>query len=81
VKVSDFEDGPTPPFEVFLAQEAQDDNFWWRISCGHHQNLFEDATGRIEDALKLHTQHCVTCGVDNCKTRRTLMTQYGGFLT
>jgi hypothetical protein len=40
---------PTAPLEDFLAAYAQDDNIWWRISCGHHLNLFEMAT-----ALLLH---------------------------
>ena len=34
---------PTAPLEEFLAAYAQDNNLWWRISCGHHQNLFEAA--------------------------------------
>jgi hypothetical protein len=78
MKEDDFENGPTPPFEKFLELEAEDDNFWWRISCGHHMNLFEDATARIEIALQQHNPHCTTCGVDNCQTRRILTTQHGG---
>lgn len=41
------EDGePTPPVDEFLATYADDDNIWWAIACGHHQNLFEAA---VED--------------------------------
>jgi hypothetical protein len=68
----------TPPIEDFLDGYEEDDNLWWRISCGHHQNLFDDAAYRIAEALKLHPAHCPTCGVDNCKTRRTLTHPYGG---
>lgn len=34
---------PTPPLRDFLAAYRDDDNIWWRISSGHHQNLFEAA--------------------------------------
>lgn len=67
----------TPPIETFLTLQREDDNTWWRIPCGHHQNLFDDAAARIEEALKLHAPHCVTCGEDNCRTRLLLTTQYG----
>jgi hypothetical protein len=75
--MSDWDDIATPSLEEFLAEEAKDSNFFWRIDSGHHQNLLDDATTRIGDALKLHAPHCVTCGVDNCQTRRVLSTQYG----
>lgn len=73
-----WEDGPTPPFEEYLAEEKKDPNFWWRIACGHHQNLLDDAIERIEIALQQHPPHCHTCGVDNCRTRRILTTPNGG---
>ena len=25
-----------------------DDNSWWRLACGHHQNLFEEAYERLQ---------------------------------
>jgi hypothetical protein len=34
---------PTAPLEDFLIAMAIDDNTWWRISCGHHLNLFAAA--------------------------------------
>lgn len=34
---------PTAPLEDFLIAYALDDNIWWSLSCGHHQNLFEAA--------------------------------------
>jgi hypothetical protein len=39
---------PTAPLDEFLAAYAEDDNLWWRISCGHHQNLFDAAVERYE---------------------------------
>lgn len=42
-------DGPmtaTAPLEDFLIAYALDDNVWWSISCGHHQNLFDAACDR-----------------------------------
>jgi len=28
----------------------EDDNIWWRIACGHHQNLYEAAVERYQTA-------------------------------
>lgn len=39
---------PTAPLDEFIAAYAEDDNWWWMLSCGHHQNLFEEAVERIE---------------------------------
>jgi hypothetical protein len=40
---------PTAPLEDFLIAYAEDDNWWWRIACGHHLNLFDAALDRIEE--------------------------------
>lgn len=40
----------TPPLNEFLARFEQDDNEWWRIPCGDHLNLFEEAVSRMQDA-------------------------------
>lgn len=40
--------GATPPLDEFLTEYNQDDNIWWVIGCGHHQNLFEDAADRMQ---------------------------------
>lgn len=42
----------TPTLEDFLAMEAVDPNVFWRLDCGHHQNLLEAA---IDDIEKLRT--------------------------
>lgn len=34
---------PTAPLKDFLLALILDDNVWWRIVCGHHQNLFDAA--------------------------------------
>ncbi len=34
---------PTPALDEFLVRFEADSNDWWRISCGHHLNLFEAA--------------------------------------
>jgi hypothetical protein len=58
---------PTADLDEFLAAYAEDDNWWWRIACGHHMNLFDDAVGRIEQATLQHApadfqpDMCVTC--------------------
>lgn len=40
----------TPPLDEFLAEYEQDDNCWWRMACGHHLNLFEEAVERMRQA-------------------------------
>ena len=61
-QVSDWDEIATPPLEEFWAEQAADSNFFWRIDAGHHLNLLDDASQRIELALALHAPHCVTCG-------------------
>jgi hypothetical protein len=34
---------PTPPLAEFMAHYEADDNVWWSLACGHHQNLFDAA--------------------------------------
>ena len=41
---------PTAPLADFLPAYEDDDNLWWRLSGGHHQNLFEEAVERMEIA-------------------------------
>lgn len=40
----------TPALDEFNAMYDEDDNWWWRIACGHHQNLYEAAVERYERA-------------------------------
>lgn len=40
---------PTAPLDEFLVVYNKDNNIWWQISGGHHQNLFEAAVDRIEE--------------------------------
>ncbi len=42
---------PTAPLDEFLTAYAKDDNLWWRIGCGHHQNLFDALQERYSHAL------------------------------
>lgn len=39
----------TAPLDEFVRTYADDDNWWWSIACGHHQNLFEQALDQIEE--------------------------------
>lgn len=43
----------TPLLDDFLREYEADDNVWWGMGCGHHQNLFEAAVERMETAEKL----------------------------
>lgn len=36
----------TPPLRAFLDAYREDDNEWWRLSSGHHRNLFDEAVDR-----------------------------------
>ena len=44
---------PTAPLADFLAAYMADDNWWWRIACGHHENLFDAAIEQLELARAL----------------------------
>lgn len=41
---------PTAPLDEFLHAYDEDDNEWWRIDCGHHLNLFDEAIDRMREA-------------------------------
>jgi hypothetical protein len=43
---------PTAPLSEFIPAYRDDDNWWWQLSCGHHQNLFEEATDRIDELAR-----------------------------
>ena len=38
----------TPPLDVFVEWMVQTGS-WWRASCGHHLNVFEEAVDRIDE--------------------------------
>lgn len=40
---------PTPSLREFQALSKEDPNLWWRMGCGHHGNLLDEATGTIGD--------------------------------
>ena len=40
----------TPTLDEFAAMYDEDEHLWWRIGCGHHQNLYEAAVERYERA-------------------------------
>jgi hypothetical protein len=70
---------PTADFDQFVAVYAEDDNWWWRIGCGHHMNLFDEAIERIDLARAQHQRAdfeprmCVTCNEEwPCTTRSIL---------
>jgi hypothetical protein len=43
--------------DEFLKRESEEDgNLWWRLTCGEHQNLFEQAVeerDKLREALDL----------------------------
>ena len=40
----------TPTLDAFAKMYDEDEHLWWRIGCGHHQNLYEAAVERYEKA-------------------------------
>jgi hypothetical protein len=44
---------PTAPLKAFRHAYDQDDNVWWMLSCGHHQNLLDEALGELDQAHEL----------------------------
>ena len=57
----------TPTLDEFNAMYDEDDNIWWRIACGHHQNLYEAAVERYQTAeaqiQAVRELHCLTVDV------------------
>jgi len=53
----------TPPLDEYLAAEKEDGNIFWRIGCGHHENLLDAAVEQRDEAraevdrLKAQVQH------------------------
>lgn len=47
----DGDGAPTPSLADFRQIYDEDDSIWWRLSCGHHQNLLDEALGEL-DALR-----------------------------
>lgn len=39
---------PSPTLAEFLPRYKADDNEWWRLQCGDHQNLFDEANDERE---------------------------------
>lgn len=81
----DEENAPTGPLDEFADAYANNDNLWWYLACGHHQNLFEEAIDRLGAVSRLHQPDpegdikglgiCMTCGMSKpwpCPTRRAL---------
>ena len=54
----------TPTLDAFAAMYDEDEHLWWRIGCGHHQNLYEAAVERYEQAeaaiARVRDLHCLT---------------------
>jgi hypothetical protein len=45
--MTEYPQAVTASLNDFLKAYNDDDNWWWRISCGHHLNLFDAALERI----------------------------------
>lgn len=43
--------GPTAPAKEFIAAATVDGNLWWRIQCGHHENLFDEVAEQLDSVM------------------------------
>lgn len=41
----------TPELDEFIAAYEKDDNVWWAMASGHHQNLFDAMWERCDERL------------------------------
>jgi len=39
---------PTAPLHEFLDAYRADENLWWKLPSGHHQNLFDEAIDTLD---------------------------------
>lgn len=46
----DWDRSPTPPLDAVITALEADRNLWWVMGCGHHENLFDAAVDRMEQA-------------------------------
>ena len=51
-RMLDQDKAPTAPLADYLEAEQEDGNLWWRIDCGHHLNLFEEAVDALTEYAK-----------------------------
>lgn len=47
----------TPPLDEIRKALDEDDNDWWRMDCGHHQNAFEAACEEIDRLTAIAVAH------------------------
>jgi hypothetical protein len=59
---------PTPRLAEFRKQLAEDDNAFWRLQSGDHQNLLEealdqlDAVAKVADRIAPHAENMCRIG-------------------
>lgn len=41
------------PLRDFIAGEKKDPNLFWRLECGHHQNLLDEAIDALREIAKV----------------------------
>lgn len=41
---------PTAPLDAFVSVHDADRSLWWRVPCGHHLNLFDEACTELDAA-------------------------------
>lgn len=54
----------TPSLDAFLVAYAADDNEWWRLDCGDHQNLFDEAIDRLNASTAPNLPDAVRAVID-----------------
>lgn len=64
--MADDPQAPTAPLDDFITAMRYDDNWWWRIGCGHHLNLFEAALDRVPGPFPVDCTHPAWTMADEC---------------
>jgi hypothetical protein len=63
----------TAPLDEFRAAYGTDDNIWWSVGSGHHQNLFEEACEALDAVRAQLTEIRALCDAAR-RGRRVLRT-------
>ena len=54
--------GPTPSLAEFLVEYEKDNNVFWMLPSGHHQNLLEEALQRLLETRVLLERYLAATG-------------------
>jgi hypothetical protein len=56
--------------QEYLLREKADSNLWWRLSCGIHLNLFEEAAEKLDTTERALINLQKDYDLNNCRTNK-----------